>query len=279
MHKGGYMGDRNIQGDISTALFSHLSAYAWNSNSLYSSANIQSPSILNFRSSFNTSSCHSQTVSSSRYHHHQEFLAHVTLYWCCNKSHSLPQSRGNQSRWLGLHHGADKAGSFLQCVGCCQNLVPAVLGPKTYSCCLSLAVGTFCDFLLRPEIQAMFLPSLLSFCLLLSTSSIQEERLSKAAFSTIPYISPERPLFLCSAYCVPIVVKLYILREKRENSWMYEDLVALPSQFYHYPPSMVFFYKSQTSHRPFQNVFLKGLLNTSKQMNHHVIISTLNLKM
>lgn len=174
MHKYGYMGDRNIQGDISTALFSHLSAHAWNSNSLYASANVQFQSILNCSSSFNTHSCHSDW-----------FQFKVSLPWrvfnTCEFSTAAITNcltvEGLSLTCLAYIKAQIKlAGSFsvwivvriwsLQCWDQ-RPIFPAVIS------------GQYLP--LRPAMQAMFLPDLLS-----SVSFICLLPLRKTGFQKLP---------------------------------------------------------------------------------------------
>lgn len=98
------------------------------------------------------------------------------FYCCSTQSPQLSYSRRSQGHLLGWHQGADKAGLFLHCVGCGQDLVPAVLGPKAYVSLLWSAVSALCDFPLSPcgpRYQAYF-PSV---------SPIQEERTTPYIFS------------------------------------------------------------------------------------------------
>lgn len=116
------------------------------------------------------------------------------LYCCSNKSPQLSYSRRSQVHLLGWHQGAGKAGLFLHCVGCCQNLVPAVLGPKAYVSLLWSAVSALCDFPLSPCgpcYQAYYL--FVSFICLLLHPGTEDYTIYSL-----------RPLFSCSAYCVPI---------------------------------------------------------------------------
>lgn len=111
------------------------------------------------------------------------------LYCCSNKSPPLSYSRRSQVHLLGWHQGADKAGLFLHCVGCCQNLVPAVLGPKAYVSLLWSAVSAL--WLSPKPMWAM----LLAFCLLYLSPSPSRKRGLHHIFSqaTVLFLS-----LLCS---------------------------------------------------------------------------------
>lgn len=116
--------------------------------------------------------------------------------------------------------------------------------------------------------QAIFLPGVLFFCFLYFLVPSRKEGFQKVPFGPPHEFSPERLFLFCSPHCVPRVYNIL------------HNFYHLPahSQLYsHFLPFTVLFYKSQTLHKLFQYIFLKGLLKTSKQINHYAIISPKNL--